>query len=152
MCFVHDQECTEKDRGADSREYSQERRDRPFIGKVACDLDLEGIIRMVCDNVGGIAHALEDRHYEGSRMRWRSQQCGKRVNSGQRRQMGEGKEVARMTKGHFGGGGKLRSSTTFFGSSLEFGHRSLDFPGSSFLQIANPTQLRPSMERQCDTP
>jgi hypothetical protein len=55
--FVHDQQRSQENRGASCGEGAQEDGDRPLIGEIADDFDLERVVWMVSDDpVGDIAN------------------------------------------------------------------------------------------------
>jgi hypothetical protein len=63
--LINDHDCTEDNRSADGGEDAQKHRDRPLVCKVVCDLDLEGVVVVICDHEGRggrIEGQVEDCH------------------------------------------------------------------------------------------
>lgn len=65
MCLINDHDGTADDRSANSREDSQKHRNGPLVCEIVCDLDLEGVVVVICDHEGRggrIESHVEDCH------------------------------------------------------------------------------------------
>jgi hypothetical protein len=63
--LINDHDGTEDNRSANSREDAQKHRDGPLVCEVVCDLDLEGVVVVICDHEGRggrIEGQVEDCH------------------------------------------------------------------------------------------
>jgi hypothetical protein len=60
MHSIHNEQSTKENSRADPKEDAQQNRHGPFISKVAGNLDLEGIVRMVRDQMASTVNALND--------------------------------------------------------------------------------------------